>query len=249
MKLKFEASEAQMVPCYKAGTIALEVDMSKPQILLMLDEMAKQVKPQELVLMLDSVLEGVGVERVKPYQVRMANGTEMTIPAESSCLAMVQAQDQTGQFASSAKPAPADGYTKGALRVGERKTTLVSDAKGLGVPGSDDPAYGGFMVAESVHPENARRLAACWNACDGISTEMLESEASNVREWLDNKRVEAIDMAERNLDLKWQRNELLAVLQRLVPVNDIKAAPEAYAQEWHEALAVINKVKATGATP
>lgn len=103
MKLKFEASEAQMVPCYKAETIALEVDMSKPQILLMLDEMAKQVKPQELVLMLDSVLEGVGVERVKPYQVRMADGTEMTIPAESSCLAMVQAQDRTGQFASSAR--------------------------------------------------------------------------------------------------------------------------------------------------
>lgn len=65
-------------------------------------------------------------------------------------------------------------HTQGKLRVGTHNTTLVSDSDGPGVRGYDSPSYGGFMVAESVHPENARRLAACWNACEGIDTDKLE---------------------------------------------------------------------------
>lgn len=181
MKLKIEASEAQMVPCYKAGTIALEVDMSKQQVLLMLDEMAKQVKPQELVLMLDSVLEGVGVERVKPYQVRMADGTEMTIPAESSCLAMVQAQDQTGQFASSAKPVPEDSNGE-AMAVKHTETKLSYRANGESnsyalVDDKDHWLLTLLHNGQQLVPKqeaNLRRLVACWNKCDGVSTERLE---------------------------------------------------------------------------
>lgn len=66
-------------------------------------------------------------------------------------------------------------HTQGRLRIGTHNTTLVSDADGPGVRGYDSPSYGGFMVAESVHPENARRLVACWNACIDIPTEALES--------------------------------------------------------------------------
>jgi len=52
------------------------------------------------------------------------------------------------------------------------------------------------------------------------------------------------DQKQANARLIAAAPDLLDALQRLVPVNDIKAAPEAYAQEWHEALAVIDK--ATG---
>ena len=51
------------------------------------------------------------------------------------------------------------------------------------------------------------------------------------------------EMFEANARLIAAAPDLLKALQRLVPINDIKAAPEAYAQEWHEALAAI--VKAT----
>ena len=56
--------------------------------------------------------------------------------------------------------------------------------------------------------ENSRRLAACWNACEGISTENLE----------DNKPI--IELAnDYNAALK-QRDELLAALVAVFPYCD-----------------------------
>lgn len=44
-----------------------------------------------------------------------------------------------------------------------QSVNIIRDAEGMGA------------IADT--PEIARRLAACWNACDGISTEHLEDDA------------------------------------------------------------------------
>ena len=48
---------------------------------------------------------------------------------------------------------------------------------------------------------NARRLVACWNACDGIPTKWLEGGAADILEY--------------SKALKAQRDELLAALERM----------------------------------
>lgn len=66
-------------------------------------------------------------------------------------------------------------HTKGLLRVGH-SGAVVADHPIPEMSGSDAVEYyGGHMVAESVTAANARRLAACWNACDGFTTEELEA--------------------------------------------------------------------------
>lgn len=59
---------------------------------------------------------------------------------------------------------------------------------------------------------NFRRLAACWNACDGISTESLESAGNAFNGW----RLASYAMD----DAKAQRDELLAALQNLIAWHD-----------------------------
>lgn len=51
---------------------------------------------------------------------------------------------------------------------------------------------------------NARRLVACWNACDGISTESLESEGNAALGWART--------ASKLIHATTQRDELLAAL-------------------------------------
>lgn len=66
-------------------------------------------------------------------------------------------------------------HTKGLLRVGH-SGAVVADHPIPEMSGSDAVEYyGGYLVAESVTAANARRLAACWNACDGFTTEELEA--------------------------------------------------------------------------
>ncbi|MGU5533949.1 hypothetical protein [Aeromonas caviae] len=66
-------------------------------------------------------------------------------------------------------------HTKGLLRVGH-SGAVVADHPVPEMSGSDAVEYyGGHLVAESVTAANARRLAACWNACDGFTTEELEA--------------------------------------------------------------------------
>lgn len=76
--------------------------------------------------------------------------------------------------------------------------------------------------SETANDEaNARRLAACWNACDGISTENLESnrpvkelaelcnaELSQRDELLKARQV----LGEENIALKHQQADMLAAL-------------------------------------
>lgn len=65
-------------------------------------------------------------------------------------------------------------HSKGCLRIG-RNGAVVSDDQGSHVIGGDHvDYYGGYLVAESITPSNARRLVACWNAFDGIPTDKIE---------------------------------------------------------------------------
>lgn len=53
---------------------------------------------------------------------------------------------------------------------------VVSDHPVEGISGANEwDYYDGNMVAESVSPANARRIAACVNACKGFDIETLES--------------------------------------------------------------------------
>lgn len=63
------------------------------------------------------------------------------------------------------------------------------------------------MVPDYEHPmhteANARRLVACWNACEGIPTEVLEAQQAGGLPW------HVADQIEQRI----QRDELLAALQ------------------------------------
>lgn len=67
-------------------------------------------------------------------------------------------------------------------------------------------------IATANTEADARRLVACWNACDGISTEALESAGNAFNGW--KLASYAMD------DAKAQRDELLAALQNLIAWHD-----------------------------
>lgn len=67
-------------------------------------------------------------------------------------------------------------------------------------------AFCGSFPAEQAHAD-ARRLVACWNACEGISTEALEKE--NMLPAFDREQDRA-DKAER------QRDDLLEALEAII---------------------------------
>lgn len=73
---------------------------------------------------------------------------------------------------------------------------------------------------DEQHCENARRLAACWNACDGLPTESLEKLGT-----LDRANVE---MNVFRAHLLAQRDALLAELHRMEnhPASRIDELPE-----------------------
>ncbi len=61
---------------------------------------------------------------------------------------------------------------------------------------------GGFDIRDCPSPEeNARRLVACWNASEGLSTEDLETTGNSFNGW----RLASYAMN----DAKAQRDELL----------------------------------------
>jgi hypothetical protein len=70
------------------------------------------------------------------------------------------------------------GHTKEPWRVGRCSVsmgTIVSDSPVPEVNGSGAiEYYGGHLIAESITRDNARRIVACVNACEGIDTENLE---------------------------------------------------------------------------
>jgi hypothetical protein len=70
-------------------------------------------------------------------------------------------------------------------------------------------AFRGFNLEGCPNPEaNARRLVACWNACEGVPTEMLEEYPAPFTE------------------LHAQRDELLEALELAMP------ALEAMRKQW-----------------
>lgn len=71
------------------------------------------------------------------------------------------------------------------------------------------------------HIENARRLAACWNACEGISTERLEDLGRPLMQHLIGCDERAARQVKEAADLTSQRSTLLAALRCA-----IKKAPE-----------------------
>ena len=92
-------------------------------------------------------------------------------------------------------------HNAGLLYEGKLFGTIINDNPVPEIYGSEETEYyGGHLIAESVSPANRRRIIACWNACEGISTEALEDEAPRkLREDRDQILV--------------QRNELLELLQ------------------------------------
>lgn len=58
------------------------------------------------------------------------------------------------------------------------------------------------QVCQDITEANARRLVACWNYCEGVSTEHLEKYGMP-------------DFAQKISDLREQRNKLLEALKRI----------------------------------
>jgi hypothetical protein len=96
-------------------------------------------------------------------------------------------------------------HTQGKLEVAGSRVYFSSD--------------GGFDLRGCPLPDaNARRLAACWNACEGLSTEALERSdvlsAMNQRHLMVS--IQRDDLLEA-LELKQRRHdELLATVQELI---------------------------------
>lgn len=63
-------------------------------------------------------------------------------------------------------------HTQGQLHTGG-DGTIVYDKDGWGVLNAT--VFHGRQAGPETARENARRMAACWNACLGLSTEQLET--------------------------------------------------------------------------
>lgn len=91
-----------------------------------------------------------------------------------------------------------------------------------------DPSNCGHPPSEA----NARRLAACWNACMGISTDSLE-RYYNTGAGLDEALQE--ESLRGQVLLYQQRDRLLAALEHLVAVTTPDVNGQLGAQEEHDA--------------
>lgn len=76
------------------------------------------------------------------------------------------------------------------------------------VPG--DEAIAAINLSSDRHDEIGRRLAACWNVCDGISTEALQFVGQDL---LDG---EVKPLCDKLAEVLSQRDELLAALRQLL---------------------------------
>jgi len=96
---------------------------------------------------------------------------------------------------------------------------------------------------DSQDEANARRLAACWNACEGMSTEWLEGRADAMRP--DTMPLDhALETAIGERDVLWrQRDELLAALEDIYRELAWDQLPPAKRYLADNARAAIAKVK------
>lgn len=79
------------------------------------------------------------------------------------------------------------------------------------------------LLAADTRTPAERRLAACWNACDGVPVEVLEAQQSGGLPW------SVADQIEERV----QRDELLAALQMWL---DIHENPAGFAGKYGKAL-------------
>jgi hypothetical protein len=86
------------------------------------------------------------------------------------------------------------------------------------------------QLCQDISQANARRLAACWNACEGIE----DPENVIPQLWRANDLVQQLE------PLRIQRDELLEALERLIANGDIRDA--AHKGEIAQARAAIAKV-------
>lgn len=95
-----------------------------------------------------------------------------------------------------------------------------------------EPGYCGELIAsngtlvatfnDEPSEEDARRLVACWNVCEGMSTQSLELMPGQFFK----------PQYQRLLDVETQRDELLAALQMFVfPHNDSDTHTDTERQE------------------
>lgn len=105
-------------------------------------------------------------------------------------------------------------HTPTPWRVG-RPGTVVSDSHIEHGPGGCDCVeyYGGHLIAESITSANASRIAACVNACEGITTERLEDLGRPLMKHLIGCDERAARQVKEAAELCAQRDELLAVLK------------------------------------
>ena len=74
------------------------------------------------------------------------------------------------------------------------------------------------QLCQDITEANARRLVACWNACEGLPDEFLNSNP--IKQLVQS-------LWDRNSELEGQRDELLAALRMVMAcAGDISAAPD-----------------------
>ena len=112
-------------------------------------------------------------------------------------------------------------HTQGSIRVNSNKTAIVhSDDGRIACPPNHSQRW--------AWDENARRLVACWNACEGSSTEWLEFQTNpdaieqfGRREPFETRYRTALQNGVKAVE---QRDELLKALKGLLAVVNIAEA-------------------------
>lgn len=102
-----------------------------------------------------------------------------------------------------------------------------------------DKETGLQQVCQDATEANARRLAACWNACDGIGTKRLEDLGRPLMQHL-------IGCDERAARMVKERHELLEALQGILEIANVRIDDPRSAQ-FDKARSAI--AKATEAQP
>lgn len=106
-------------------------------------------------------------------------------------------------------------------------------------------------VCELIDEDDARRLVACWNACVGVPTEVLDDVNSSERELL-HHYVETLShntlLREKNKELQTHRTQLLEALKQIrdTPhsmVNDSESLRHTLRLIDHTARAAIRDVE------
>ena len=92
---------------------------------------------------------------------------------------------------------------------------------------------GGFDISACPYPEvNARRLVACWNACEGLPTKVLEHAS------------ETGDSLAGHIKLTAQRDELLAALEEVLAAERFSNRPPETVMQAEAKLDRIRKASA-----